>query len=383
MSKTKFMTFIIALAIFHALMCTGVYADKKPVFEIGQITADAGTGVKVPLTLSNNMSGICGATLTVSYDSRLTLVDVKKDKALSSLAMTPPGDMNDNPVNIVWDGTEADTSNGTIAYLTFTAPNTSGTYPITLSCVDGDVLDGDINPVDVTVISGCITVVGGTPGTEPQTKTTVRADTVAVATGGEVEVPILISDNTGICGVTLTVSYDKRLTLTAVKQGKALSSLAMTKPGDMNDNPVNIVWDGTEEDTSNGAIAYLVFNVPNASGTYPINLSYVDGDILDGNIDPVDAKVIGGSIMVGISDSVTVSVQGKTATLTNNTKYAGKIFIAYYDINGNFLSLEQHQPSELITITNPNSAASRLKVMWWENTTFVKPLCGAEEIKLK
>lgn len=379
MRKLRLLAFVIALAIFMPLMCITAFADTQPVFEIGQVTAQGGKSVSVPLTLSDNTVGICGATLTVAYDSKLTLVDVEQGEALSSLTMTKPGNMNANPVNIVWDGMEANTSNGVIAYLTFTAPNEAGSYPITLSYVDGDILDGSVSAIDAVVISGAVTVSEGTVETGP----TIKVGTVSASAGEAVNVPISISSNTGLCGATITVTYDKMLTLTGIKQGEALSSLNMTKPGNMSENPVNILWDGMEADTSNGVIANLTFTAPSTSGTYPIKLSYIDGDILDGNVLPVDVTLIEGAIIVGSSNNVTVTASGKSVTLTNNSASTGKILIAYYANSGKMLSLELYEPTVSIEINNPNSEASRLKVMWWKDTTTFSPLCDTKEISLK
>ena len=54
-----------------------------------------------------------------------------------------------------------------------------------------------------------------------------------------VEVPIKISDNTGILGMTLQVAYDEGLTLTGVAKGEALSSLTFTKPNSIPFSRVN------------------------------------------------------------------------------------------------------------------------------------------------
>lgn len=36
----------------------------------------------------------------------------------------------------------------------------------------------------------------------------------------------------------------------------------MTKPGELTEKKINIVWDGMEEDSSNGVIAILNFSKP-------------------------------------------------------------------------------------------------------------------------
>lgn len=387
MIKSRLTAFIIVLAMLQALMCFMASADTQPVFEIGQITSQGGTSVKVPITLSDNNVGICGATLTVTYDSELTLTDVEKGEALSSLNMTKPGDMKANPVNILWDGIEADTSNGVIAFLIFTAPVADGSYPIRLSYVDGDIFGGsDVLPVDAIVKDGAVTTTGGSGEqvnpSEP-TGTTMMLGNVSVTAGKTVTVPISILANTGICGATITVEYDKKLTLTGVEQGEALSSLNMTKPGKMTENPVNIVWDGMEEDASDGVIAYLTFTVPDDEGTYPITLSYAEGDILDGDVEPIDVKMVSGAITVGDSKKVTVTASGKSVTLENNTENEGKIILAYYGNGKKLLNIEKLEPVDLIEVTNLSGDANEIKVMWWKDTSSLKPLSDSKVISLK
>lgn len=86
--------------------------------------------------------------------------------------------------------------------------------------------------------------------------TSIFAEDIAVAVNEEILVPIKISNNTGICGATLSVSYDDSLSLKSISTGDAFSSLIMTKPGNLTANPFNLVFDGIEADTTNGVIAY-------------------------------------------------------------------------------------------------------------------------------
>lgn len=137
------------VTIFGANTNMKIYADK--------VTVKDETTVNVPISIENN-SGICGITLYINYDSRLTLKSVNAGKALSSLAMTKPGKLNENPVKILWDGMDADSSNGQIAILTFDNPGAEGEYSIAVSCVEGDVIDGDLNPVTVNTENGYIEV---------------------------------------------------------------------------------------------------------------------------------------------------------------------------------------------------------------------------------
>ena len=110
--------------------------------------------------------------------------------------------------------------------------------------------------------------------------------------GGEtVDVPITLSGNSGICGANIVISYDKNLQLTGITKGSALSSLSMTKPGSIASNPFAVVWDGMEADSTNGTIAVLTFKTPSNAGKYSINVSYDEGDIVDGTLSPVNVTL--------------------------------------------------------------------------------------------
>lgn len=201
--------------------------------------------------------------------------------------------------------------------------------------------------------------------------------------GGSVSVPIRIENNTGICGATVAVEYDKSLVLTAVEKGTALTALTMTNPGKLSANPINIGWDGMDADASNGVIAILTFTVPDISGTYNINISYEDGDIVDGNLQPISLKMNKGQITVGFVSEVTVKVDGKGATMRNDSGDSGKILVAFYGEYGKLLSLESYLPqSEPIKVDNIESA-SYAKVMCWSDLSMLKPLCEAQIIDLE
>ena len=113
-----------------------------------------------------------------------------------------------------------------------------------------------------------------------------------------VEVPITLSGNTGILGMTLQVSHTEGLTLTNVAGGTALKSLTFTAPGDFSANPFNLVWDGmASADTTNGVIATLTFKVSKSTvKDYEINVSLDSG--FDGNLDDISIASTRGLISV-------------------------------------------------------------------------------------
>ena len=126
----------------------------------------------------------------------------------------------------------------------------------------------------------------------------VSVDNVTASEGATVDVSVKISDNTGICGATLKVQYDSRLTLTDISSGDAFSSMTFTKPGDLSANPVNLVWDSADADYTNGTIAVLSFKTPNAAGKYSVEVSYEEGGVVDGDLKPVLLNITNGNITV-------------------------------------------------------------------------------------
>lgn len=137
-----------------------------------------------------------------------------------------------------------------------------------------------------------------TPASAEDEGTLLEVATVTAEAGADVEVPLTVTGNTGLCGATLSVSYDQKLTLTDVKAGEAFSMLQMTKPGDMSANPVRILWFGNDADDSNGVICTLVFSAPEEAGTYAIVITYEPDDVVDDNLDPVELTIVNGSITV-------------------------------------------------------------------------------------
>lgn len=130
-------------------------------------------------------------------------------------------------------------------------------------------------------------------------KATVTVDNVtAQISEDDIIVPVSIENNTGICGATLTVSYDEGLVLKNISGGDGFASLTMTKPGNLKDNPLKVLWDGMNADSSNGKIMVLTFENPKKAGSYAINLSYKKGEVIDDSLNPVDLNLNNGSITV-------------------------------------------------------------------------------------
>ncbi len=121
--------------------------------------------------------------------------------------------------------------------------------------------------------------------------------------GSVVNVDVVIENNPGILGATLTFDFGSELKLMGATNGEAFSALQMTLPGVMK-SPCNFVWDGQElsdEDVKDGVILTLQFKIPDdaeAGTRYNISASYMAKDILDNYLNPVPLEIVDGYIEV-------------------------------------------------------------------------------------
>lgn len=395
MKRYKLISFLIAVVMMMSLSTTiqadtaassaegitvfNAASDQGTKISIGSAAVKTGGQVQVPISISGN-TGICGAVLEISYDNALVLSDISVGAALSSLVMTKPGDMSNNPIKIVWDGLEADNTNGVIATLTFNVPKEVGVYNISVSYEDGDIIDGNLSPVNVHTESGSITV---SEEEQPPNLPSISIGNVTAKAGTQAEVPVIISDNNGICGASLSISYDNALVLTDISAGTALSSLNMTKPGKLSLNPFKLVWDGLEADNTNGVIAVLTFTAPSNIGSYNISASYDEGDIVDENLNPIAVKTEQGQIKVSASKSIIVEIDDKKVELTGYDDMAAEVLAAFYNNDGTLISLERQSADNSIIKFSNTDNASYAKVMLWESLNTLKPVCGVQTVNLK
>ena len=102
----------------------------------------------------------------------------------------------------------------------------------------------------------------------------------------QVEITLELSENPGICGMILRITYDPCLTLVCAEKGSALPSLTLANFSIPYLNPLIASWDGIHSDTSNGQILKLVFAVPEdtVQAEYAISVSYREGDVYDDDL---------------------------------------------------------------------------------------------------
>ncbi len=154
---------VCVLTLLMSLCVQSVSASDGLTLTVSTVNAEPGTEVEVPIILSGNDMGLAGFMVSVNHDSNLSLKSITKGSALGTLTYTKPGDLTSNPLNIGFDGQDADYSNGTVATFTYVVPaDAEGFYEVNASYSAGNIFDGDLNNVDIKIINGGI-VVNSTP----------------------------------------------------------------------------------------------------------------------------------------------------------------------------------------------------------------------------
>ncbi len=385
--KIKTKRFISSILVFLMviLSCGVVFAtaeSSNTKITASSVEVTKASTVDVDIRIENN-PGILGAVLSISYDSGLTLIGATSGAAFSALTMTRPGNYS-SPCNFTWDGIEIDNDDikdGTILTLTFEVEDTANEGDIYNIFVSGDsdnIIDAELNPVNVSFNSGKITI-------KPETtnnKTTFTVNSIQGEAGSSVDVNVSITNNPGILGAILSVSYDERLTLLNATQGTAFSALSLTKPGAYT-SPCNFAWDGVDLDNGDikdGVVLTLSFKIPDnatAEDVYSITVSSDDGDIVDSELNTVLPDFISGKITVNSSavpDSLTFtvdSVAGKpgdtvdvNVSIINNPGILGAVLTLNYDEGLILKNATAGTAFSTLSMTKPGRYSSPCNFTW-------------------
>ena len=130
---------------------------------VGKVSADAGDEIVVPVSISNNV-GLTGLEIFISYDSDvLELKQGDSGEALAGLTFTNPGDITANPIKFLWDGIEADESNGCILLLKFKVADAAKIGDYAIDVTVRMACDNDVNEVEVATVNGKVSVVTEKP----------------------------------------------------------------------------------------------------------------------------------------------------------------------------------------------------------------------------
>ena len=205
----------------------------------------------------------------------------------------------------------------------------------------------------------------------------------AEITGQTAKVPIELSGNTGICGLELSVQYNSALQLVKAERGEALSTMYFSKTGELSANPFRLGWDNNEEDTSNGIIAYLTFSLPDYSGDFSIDLSYQEGGIIDGDLQPVDVKTVSGNIFGPreTESTINVTIGNQNFAMRGFPTESSCIYTAFYSRSGNLISVNISNAA-LGAIKVPTDTVAKTATVFWLDKN-LRPICESKRIQLK
>ena len=142
-------------------------AESEAVITVDSVSGKIGNTVTVNVAISENPGILCG-TITVSWNDKLTLVSDASGEAFSYMTYTKPSQYKSSGTNFVWAANEVgEVVDGTILTLTFEIADTAHKdeeLEIEVSYVDGDVFDGNENPVVLNVTNGSVRALGYLPG---------------------------------------------------------------------------------------------------------------------------------------------------------------------------------------------------------------------------
>jgi len=151
---------ILVLALCFCSIC--VYADTNSVFTIHVDSKEAKVGETIELNINmENNTGILAMLFVLNYDpAYLKLTDVKNGEIVDGAVFG--NDYSQVPYKMLWNSAadENFTDNGVLATLVFEVlEGASGTTDITLTYKEKNVYDVDLNPIDISIDNGTITIV--------------------------------------------------------------------------------------------------------------------------------------------------------------------------------------------------------------------------------
>lgn len=163
---SAFLTVVMLLSLMTSLPVYAAY--EGAVVSVQSVSDTAGSLVDVNVVIENN-PGILGATFQLEYDDGLTLVDATNGEAFSVLAMTPSATLA-SPCKFVWDGqdiTSEEIKDGTILTLRFKIKETAvdgDSFAVNVSYKTGNIFDANLDPIDVAINNGFVSVIDYMPG---------------------------------------------------------------------------------------------------------------------------------------------------------------------------------------------------------------------------
>lgn len=240
----------------------GIVVPEAPLFYSESIDVVAGNAVDIPIYVSNPLN-LTQAVFFITYDKNaFTLESVNSAYGTTSVS-------NGNKLQVVWRGSVEE--NGVLFTVRLSSEASAiGQYDFEMSCENAVFEDtGTVKCRDFAV------------NVQNQNAARVYLEGDTLVPGEDIDVNIMIDNNPGTMGFSLTITYDSDiLTLKTLKKCTLTNSGAFDYVD--NNGTVKIVWNATDDITGNGALFRATFSA--AAGSYSstdLSLSYDPRDTFD------------------------------------------------------------------------------------------------------
>lgn len=175
--KKRILSALIAITILLSLIPTfgiGVLSFSDELAETQSATisvpetwGNPGDNVEIDIRIADN-PGILGATITVSWDERLTLISDASGDAFGKMTYTPPSKYIASGTNFVWYCNEVNNIfDGVVLKLVFSISKdaqNNDMLPIKVSYAEDEIVDGDKHNVALKINDGAIRAITYIPG---------------------------------------------------------------------------------------------------------------------------------------------------------------------------------------------------------------------------
>ena len=318
---------IISMLLSTALTINGigiynVNAEDKGFIKVSSIEVNAGDVFDLPIELKSN-PGVAAMSLNLTYDTdKLELISATDGQILGSSTFLSGKDVTAVPYTLNWDdlSDENNTGTGTLASLSFKAKdNAVGSANVAVAVNQSSTFDIDFNDVIFETIKGTVSINSETGELVPA----ITVSSLTADTGSTVEVPIIMENNPGVAAVSLDVTYDNtKLSLASVEDGKILGTSTFLSGKDLTMVPYTLNWDdlSSENNTGNGTLAVLTFNVLDSDATdTSIKVSVNQKSTFNVDFEDVVFETHEGLITINKSSQDSTTTSTSTTTTTSDT----------------------------------------------------------------
>lgn len=170
--KKRVFSLLTTLIIVFSCLPIGTFSSyasnvtTEPTIRVESKYTSINSTVEIKVDIENN-PGVAGATLSLSYDPKLELIDVESGEAFSNLTLAIPGEFT-NPSNFLWDsGSETAEKDGTILKLKFRVSDEASAddnLNINLSYYPGDIYNENLDSLNFQLVNGCVNIIDYIPG---------------------------------------------------------------------------------------------------------------------------------------------------------------------------------------------------------------------------